>query len=136
MPLLFYTWGKSSLYILDRRLGEPQNQYACGEEEEEKNLLPLLGIKHRPFSPQPIATQTELPHPHKRVLITVCCDRSSDLALLCKFQVLLNSRVFIHFRGYLGIIFDISFHSVRAPQFNKITRNGIRMFLKRKRRAI
>lgn len=37
-------------YPLDRRVGVPQNQPACGGKE--KNLLPLLGIKPQ-FSGSP-----------------------------------------------------------------------------------
>jgi hypothetical protein len=41
--LLLYCRGNNSQYRLNRRLGELQSQ--CGCCGEEKNILPLLGIK-------------------------------------------------------------------------------------------
>jgi hypothetical protein len=45
-------WVASPPYPFDRRLGGPQSQY--GRYGIEKSLLPLPGIKLRPFSPQSI----------------------------------------------------------------------------------
>jgi hypothetical protein len=50
--------GKSRLYTLDRRLGEPQSQ--CGRGGEKKNFLSLPGIEPRLRSS--VTTLTELPH--------------------------------------------------------------------------
>jgi len=38
-----YSWGKGLQYPLDRKLGRPQSQSACGGEE--KNSQPLADIK-------------------------------------------------------------------------------------------
>jgi len=43
MPPPLYPQGKSSSYLLDRRLGSPQSW--TGHGVEEKNSQPLLGIK-------------------------------------------------------------------------------------------
>jgi hypothetical protein len=58
MPLLLYLWGKILQYPLDRRLGGLQSWSGhCGTE---KNLFPLQGIEHWPFSLQPIRVCSEL----------------------------------------------------------------------------
>jgi hypothetical protein len=45
-------------YVLDKKLGGPQNRSGrCGEE---KSLLPLPGITSRPCSLQPVSIQTQL----------------------------------------------------------------------------
>jgi len=50
--------GKSPRYPLDRRLGGTQS--LSGREDEEKNNLPLPGIKPRPSNPQPSHYNDEL----------------------------------------------------------------------------
>jgi hypothetical protein len=57
MPLLLHHWGKSLWYPLDRRLGRPQGQSGCCEEE--KNLA-ASEIEPRPSNPQPITILTEI----------------------------------------------------------------------------
>jgi hypothetical protein len=42
-PKLLYLQGKSSSHPLDRRLGLSKSQ--SGQRGEDKNILPLLGIK-------------------------------------------------------------------------------------------
>jgi hypothetical protein len=56
-PLPLYPWEKSPQYPLDRRLSGPQSRSEyC---EEEKNLA-LLGIEHRPHSPNCITILADL----------------------------------------------------------------------------
>jgi hypothetical protein len=50
-PQLFYVWGKSPQYPMERRLGGPHSQSGCFGEE--KNLLPLLAIESQLSSPWP-----------------------------------------------------------------------------------
>jgi hypothetical protein len=95
MPWLFYTWGKRPWYPLSRRLGWPQTQSGCCGER--KDLLPLVGIKPWLFSQQPTATQIVLFWIHKKDLIIRHCDKSNDLAVVGKIQILLNKRVFYKF---------------------------------------
>jgi len=53
-PQLLYPQGKSPQYLLNRRLGGPQNH--PGHSGEEKNSQPPLGIKQpRTLIIQPIA---------------------------------------------------------------------------------
>jgi hypothetical protein len=59
-PSRFTPLGKNPRYPLDGMLGGPQGRYeGCGEE---KSLLPLLGIKPLPSSPEPVAVPTDTPY--------------------------------------------------------------------------
>jgi hypothetical protein len=58
-PGRFNPGGKKHRYQLDRRLGGPHSR--PGHYGQEKNLLPLPGIKPGPSSPYPIVLQTAIP---------------------------------------------------------------------------
>jgi hypothetical protein len=68
-PWPLYPQGKSLLYPLDRRLGEPQSR--SGRGGEEKNSLPTAGnrtLEPQSSSPQPSAIPTELyRNKHKQI---------------------------------------------------------------------
>jgi len=61
IPQSLYSQGKSPWYLLDRRLGGPQNRSGhCGEE---KNSQPLTGLKAPIIQPIAQGCTTELSRP-------------------------------------------------------------------------